>query len=56
MKTIISQLLDRLGINDAFARILILEEKVQHMEKEINGLKMEANILYAKTMTVEDVI
>ena len=70
MKKIITYLHDKVGGTDAYRRILYLEEQqrimekeIDHLqksyftfEKEINGLKMEANILYAKLMTVDDVI
>lgn len=46
---------DAKSIRDITTCVLELERRVKRIETDINGLKMEANILYAKTMTVEDV-
>lgn len=43
------------GLIDAYERLHELEEKVVDMEVTIDGLKMEADILYAKTIAVKDV-
>ena len=54
-KEIINWFLDKVGIIDAFERIMKLEQTVVDMEVTIDGLKMEADILYAKTIAVKDV-
>ncbi len=39
-----------LGIND---KIKELEDQIKNMERDIAGLKMEADVLYAKTLERE---
>ena len=39
-----------LGIND---KIKELEDQIRNMERDIAGLKMEADVLYAKTLERE---
>jgi|TARA_Y100000289_G_C3920003_1_gene149719 uncharacterized protein YoxC len=39
-----------LGIND---KIEELEDQIRNMERDIAGLKMEADVLYAKTLERE---
>ena len=46
-------LLEKLGILNAYERILVLEQKISKMEREIDGLKMEADILYANSLEKE---
>jgi|TARA_B110000438_G_scaffold302425_1_gene360065 hypothetical protein len=45
------------GLQDAYSRLIVLEVMVQNqereiaeMKREINGLKMESDILYAKSI------
>ena len=49
MKKIINWFLDKVGIIDAFERIIKLEQTVEEIEITIDGLKMEADILLSKT-------
>ena len=48
MKKIINWFLDKVGIIDAFKRIIKLEQ-TEEIEITIDGLKMEADILLSKT-------
>lgn len=38
------------GVLDAYQRIVDLEEKTKKIETDITGLKMEADIMYSKTL------
>tara|TARA_R100000656_G_scaffold104606_1_gene76788 strand:+ start:459 stop:608 length:150 start_codon:yes stop_codon:yes gene_type:complete len=43
-------IMEKLGILRVYERILVLEYKIERMEKSIDGLKMEADILYSKSL------
>jgi len=46
-------IMQKLGLKDAYQRIIALEAKLDKMQTDIDGLKMEADILYANSLERE---
>ena len=42
--------MEKLGLTDAYKKIVALEARIETMERDIDGLKMEADIMYSKSL------
>lgn len=43
-------IMEKLGLTDAYKKIVALEARIETMERDIDGLKMEADIMYSKSL------